>query len=265
MDRVRSGDAEIVYHVLGSGPPVVLLHPFPACHEFWLPAAQVLSTRYQLILPDLRAHGNSDVGEGPATMQKHAIDILNVLRQLDIGRAVFIGVSIGGYILFELWRRQRGRIAALALCNTKATPDTPEARAARLQSAEDVLERGTGPFLDSMIPKLIGATTRSARPDLVASARRMMEIMAPEDIRATQLGMAERADSTPMLRTINVPTLVVTGDEDTLTGRADAQPMQQNISGSTLRVIAKAGHYAAFEQSEQAGVLLRQFLDGLTL
>jgi 3-oxoadipate enol-lactonase len=264
MPHVRSHDAEIVYHVLGSGPPVVLLHPFPASHDFWLPVAQTLATRYQLILPDLRAHGDSEAGEGPATMQKHAADIFAVLGDLDIGRAAFIGVSIGGYILFELWRRERGRMAALALCNTKAGPDTPEARATRLQSAEDVLRRGTAPFLDSMIPKLLGATTRTARPDLVASARRMMEKMSPEDVRAIQLGMADRPDSTPTLRTINVPTLVVTGDEDVVTGIPEAQLMQQNIPRSTLRVIPKAGHYAAFEQSEPVGVLVRQFLDGLT-
>jgi 3-oxoadipate enol-lactonase len=265
MPQVRSRDAQIVYHVLGSGPPIVLLHPFPACHDFWLPVAQTFFTSYQLILPDLRAHGDSDAGEGPATMQKHAADILAVLGDLDIGRAAFIGVSIGGYILFELWRQQRGRIAALALCNTKAGPDTPEARAARLQSADDVLQRGTAAFLDSMIPKLLGATTRAARPDLVAAARGMMEKMSPEDIRAIQLGMADRPDSTPTLRTINVPTLIVTGDEDVVTGVAEAQPMQQHIPNSALRVIPKAGHYAAFERSEPVGVLLRQFLDGLIL
>lgn len=263
--HVRSGDAEIAYRVLGSGHPVVLLHPFPACHEFWLPAAQALTARYQLILPDLRAHGDSEAGDGPATMQKHAVDVRRVLNELGVGRAAFVGVSIGGYILFELWRQQRGRIAALALCNTKATADTSEARTARLQSAVDVLERGTASFLDSMIPKLVGATTRTARPDLVADLRRMMEKMSPEDIHAIQLGMAERPDSTSTARAINVPTLVITGDEDILTGMADAEHMHQNIPGSELRVIPKAGHYAPFEQSEQVGALLRQFLDRLTL
>jgi pimeloyl-ACP methyl ester carboxylesterase len=72
MQRVRSGDAEIAYEVLGSGPPVLLLHPFPAHHGLWLPAAQSLLTRYQVILPDLRGHGDSEVGEGPAYMAKHA-------------------------------------------------------------------------------------------------------------------------------------------------------------------------------------------------
>src|ERR1700681_2492240 len=101
MVRVRSDDAEIVYEVLGKGPPVVLLHPFPANHELWLPAAQALISRYRLILPDLRGHGDSGVGEGPATMEKHAADLSRILDALEVGRAAFVGVSIGGYVLFE--------------------------------------------------------------------------------------------------------------------------------------------------------------------
>ncbi len=152
MIRIKSGDAEIAYQVLGSGPPIVLLHPFPAHHEFWLPSAKALTSRYQLILPDLRGHGDSGVGEGPATMEKHAADLARVLDHAEIGRASFAGVSIGGYVLFEFWRRYRGRVAALALCNTKAPADSPEAKAVRLQAAADVLERGTEPFFEGMVP-----------------------------------------------------------------------------------------------------------------
>ena len=166
MIHIKSGDAEIAYHVLGSGSPLVLLHPFPVHHEFWLPAAQALTSRYQLILPDLRGHGESAAGEGPATMEKHAADIARILDHAEIGRVPLAGVSIGGYVLFEFWRRYRGRVAALALCNTKAPADSPEARAGRLQAAADVLERGTEPFFESMVPKLMGQTTRdkSSRP-----------------------------------------------------------------------------------------------------
>src|SRR5271170_2033055 len=93
--QVKSGDAEIACRVLGEGPPVVLLHPFPANHEFWLPVARALATRYRVVLPDLRGHGDSDVGEGPATMEKHAGDIAAVMDAADVGRAPMIGVSIG--------------------------------------------------------------------------------------------------------------------------------------------------------------------------
>ena len=101
MERLRSGDAEIFYEIRGNGPPVVLLHPFPCDHEFWHPVAAALDSRYRLILPDLRGHGDSEIGEGPALMRKHAGDVARVLDAAGIGKAAFIGCSIGGYILFE--------------------------------------------------------------------------------------------------------------------------------------------------------------------
>jgi 3-oxoadipate enol-lactonase len=263
FQQIKSGDAEIAYRGLGEGPPVVLLHPFPANHEFWLPVAQGLAMRYRVVLPDLRGHGDSGVGDGPATMEKHAGDIVRVMDDADIGRAPLVGVSIGGYALFEFWRRDPGRVAALGLFNTKAPADSSEARAGRLQAASDVLERGTEPFFESMIARLLGKSTRETRPDLVDGVLRMMRKMSPEDVAQVQRGMAERPDSVGTLKTIHVPTLLVTGDEDILTGLNEAELMRQHISGSQLRVIPKAGHYSPWEQPEEAGKLLRQFLERL--
>jgi pimeloyl-ACP methyl ester carboxylesterase len=263
MPRIKSDDAEISYLILGSGPPLVLLHPFPVHHEFWLPAAQALASRYKLILPDLRGHGDSDIGEDPATMDKHVSDIARVLDHAEIGRAAFAGVSIGGYILFEFWRRLRGRVAALALIDTKAAADLPDARRARLKTADDVMERGTEPFFESMLPKLLGKTTYATRPDLVDGALRMMRKMSPEDVAMVQRGMAERPDSGATLKSINVPTIIVTGDEDIMTGIPEAEFMHQNISGSQIKVISKAGHYSAWEKPEEVGLVLRQFFDSV--
>jgi len=261
--RVKSADTDIVYWTLGDGSPVVLLHPFPVDHEFWLPVAERLATRYRVVLPDLRGHGDSGVGEGPATMEKHAADIASVMDNAEIGRAPLVGVSIGGYALFEFWRNHRDRVAALGLCNTKAGADGPEARAGRLQAANDVLERGTELFFESMIPKVLAKTTREMRPDLVDGALRMMRKMSPEDVAQVQRGMAGRPDSIETLKTINVPTLLVTGDEDAMTGVNEAELMRRHISGSQMRVIPKAGHYSPWEQPEEAAKLLRQFLDEL--
>jgi len=263
-NRIKSGDAEITYRVLGDGPPVVLLHPFPVNHEFWLPLADVLSGRYRLILPDLRGHGDSDVGEGPATMEKHAADVVRVMDDAGADRAPLIGVSIGGYAILELWRRYRARVSALVLCNTKAPADNAEARAGRLQAANDVIERGTEPFFESMVQKVLSSATRETRPDLVESALRMMRKMSPQDVAQVQRGMAERPDSVDTLKTINVPTLLITGDEDNMTGVNEAELMHRRISGSQMRVIPKAGHYSPWEQPEHAARLLRQFLDGIS-
>ena len=261
--RVTSGDAEIAYWVLGDGPPVVLLHPFPVNHEFWLPVAEPLSTRYRVVLPDLRGHGDSGVGEGPATMEKHAADLVRVLDDADVGRVPMIGVSIGGYAIFEFWRKYRGRVAAVGLCNTKAPADNAEARGARLQTANDVVERGTEPFFESMVKRVLSRSTQANRPDLADGALRMMKKMSADDVAQVQRGMAARPDSIETLKTINVPALIVTGDEDEMTGVKEADLMRQHIHGSQMVVISKAGHYSPWEQPDQAAKLLRQFLDGL--
>jgi len=263
MIQINSGDAEIFYQVLGAGAPVVLLHPFPVHHEFWLPVAQTLQGRYRLILPDLRGHGASGIGEGPATMEKHAADIAAVLDDAGVGRAAFVGVSIGGYILFEFLRRHANRFEALVLCNTKAQADTPEARAVRLQAAADILERGSEPFLQSMLPKLMGKSTHVARPDLVQAALRMMRTMSAEDLARVQRGMAARPDSIATLALIRTPALILAGEEDGLIGIGEAEVMQKNISGGILKIIARAGHYSPWEQPAEVGKLLRQFLDGV--
>ena len=265
MHSLRSEDAEIFYETQGQGPPVVLLHPFPADHEFWLPVIPALESRYRLVLPDLRGHGKSEIGQGPAAMAKHAADIARVMDAAGVGKAAFIVCSIGGYIVFEFLRRFHGRATALALCNTRPQADSSEARANRLKAAETVLEQGTEQFLQALTPKLLGPTTISSRPDLVEGALRLMRKMSPEDISQVQRGMAERPDSVPDLKHVNLPTLIVIGDEDTFSTTADGELMRQSIPGSRLKIIPRAGHYAPWERPEAVAPLLRQFLDFVPL
>jgi 3-oxoadipate enol-lactonase len=260
-----STDAEIAYSSSGKGAPLVLLHPFPVNAHFWARLAVRLEGRYRLLMPDLRGHGASGVGEGPITMAKHAADLARLLDIEHITRAAFAGVSIGGYVLLEFWRQHRDRVAALALCDTRATADDAEGRANRLRSAEDVERHGPAPFIESMVPKLMGETTRRNRPDLVEEARAMMRRMSVQGIVQLQRGMAARPDSTPTLATIDVPTLILVGAEDTLTPPADSEAMRAGIRDSQLHVVPAAGHFAPFEQPEECARILRSFLDPLDL
>lgn len=263
--QVCSGDIQLHYDTAGEGFPIVLLHPFPVHHGFWTPVIAPLATRYRLLLPDLRAHGHSEVGLGTATMAKHADDLLRLLKEEKIAHAMFVGVSLGGYVLFEFWCRYRERVAALVLSNTRAEPDTEQGKTNRLKSIEDSRQRGPGQFFDAQTQNLIGETTRRNRPELVVQARAMMQMMTVNGLAAVQHGMAQRLDSVPILSGINVPTLVIAGEEDVLTPLAHAQVMQQHIPGAKLKVISQVGHYAAMENPEEYARVLRQFLDGLQL
>jgi len=241
---------------------VVLLHPFPLHHHFWDGVLDQIATRYRVFLPDLRAHGDSEAGDGPVTMQKLADDLDRLCREFDIARAIFVGVSIGGYALFEFWRRYRERVAALVFANTRAGAETPEGYAGRIQAAERVLREGTAGFTKELLQRLFSPTTIANRPDIVDAARAMATKMSPADIAAVQRGMADRIDSIPTLATISVPTLAVAGGDDGVPV-SELELIHQGIKGSQFRVIAKAGHYAAMEQPAEFGRLLRTFFDGL--
>jgi 3-oxoadipate enol-lactonase len=258
--QVRSGDTEIFYEVRGTGPDLVLLHPFPADHRIWIPVADMLATRFRVITPDIRGLGQSAPGDGVATMEKHAEDLRHVCEDARVERAVFGGNSIGGYILFEFWCRFRERVSGLIFVDTRAGSDTEEARKARLSAAEDVLRRGSEPFIDAQLPKLLGESTHRNRPDLVQDAKRMMLRASAAGIAAVQRGMAERPDSTPTLSTINVPTLIICGEEDTLTPVAEMEKIHHAIQGSVMRRVPKAGHYVPFEQPDACHRAIREML-----
>ncbi len=271
MTQLATSDGNLFYEVRGKGAPVVLLHPFPAHHGFWHPAiaAGQLDHDYRLLLPDLRGHGQSVPGgarEGSAsagaaiTVEDHCADLIRICNEAGVEQAIFVGCSIGGYILFEFWRRHRERVQALVLCNTKAQADDSEAQANRHRIADQVMQQGTGSFLDSMVPKLLGATTLRSRPDKVAEARAMMDTMTAAGLAAVQRGMAARADSVETLREMRVPTLLITGDEDVLTGIPEAQSMFRHLSGSQLTVLDRSGHYAPFEQPKAFADEMRRFL-----
>lgn len=256
-------DARIAYSIEGDGPALVLLHPFPMHREFWRGIAPQLADSYQLVMPDLRGHGDSPAGDGEATMQKHAQDLAGLCDAAGVKRAIFAGVSIGGYILFEFWRRYPERPRALILCDTKAQADTAQARADRLKMADQVERSDTSAYIESMLPKLLGESTHAHRPELVERARHMMSRPSAAAMASVLRGMASRPDSVPTLAGINVPTLLMVGEEDKLTPRADSEFMQKHIRGSQFQAVPTAGHYAPFEQPEASARIMLSFLSGL--
>jgi pimeloyl-ACP methyl ester carboxylesterase len=230
----------------------------------WRPVAEMLAERFRLVMPDLRGHGESELGSSTATMEKHAEDLRMVCVDARVERAIFAGVSIGGYILFEYWRRHRERVKALVLANTRASADTEDGRKGRMQSIDELMKFGPEPFVEKMLEKVIGETTRRNRLDIVDAARTMMKKMTAKAIAEVQRGMAERPDSVATLGTIDVPALVITSDEDGTTPLKEAEIMRKGISRAEMKVIPRAGHYAVFERSDAAFELLMPFLQKQT-
>ena len=180
---------------------------------------------------------------------------------MKIGRAVFVGCSVGGYVLFEFWRRWRERVKALVLMDTKASLDSDEARAGRLRNAEEILQKGPAWAIEQMMPRLLAPVTMSSRLDVVERARQTMEHARAAGMAAMQRGMAQRADSTLTLAEIGVPTLVLGGEDDAPAPVSELEKMAKGIRGAELKIVRRAGHFAAFEQPEEVGRLVRDFLE----
>lgn len=249
------------YEVRGTGPAVVLLHPYPSDHTFWLPIVPMLEARFQLVLPDLRGLGRSSVGDGPTTMQQIAGDVLGLCDALGIGRAAFVGCSVGGYAIFELWRQARERMNSLALLDTRAGQDNEEARVARLKNAGEILERGTEWAVEQMLPRLLSPVTIQSRSDVVDQVLATTRLATAPGMAALQRGMAQRPDSLATLASITVPTLVLGGEDDQPTPVSELEILARGITGADLKIIPRAGHMAAMEQPEEVGRLLCDFLE----
>ncbi|MBX6364070.1 MAG: alpha/beta fold hydrolase, partial [Gemmatimonadetes bacterium] len=208
----------------GRGEAVLLVHGFPLSSALWEEQLRAVPDGWRFIAPDLPGFGASRLdAAGPLTMDGLAYRLVTLLEELGLRRAVVCGLSMGGYIALALWRRHPARVRALVLANTRASADTPSARATRLEDAARVRREGTAALIESMIPRLLPEATRRQKPDLVERLRAMMRAASPEAVAAALEGMAERPDSTPMLHTIEVPALVVAGADDAIIPLADAQ------------------------------------------
>lgn len=262
-----SGGTKLFYTVEGEGPAIVLLHPTPCDHRFWLGAAASLSGQYRVILPDLRGHGLSAAGDGPITVQKLSADILRLLDELDIQGALFAGCSIGGYTLYEIWRSAPARVQALAFCCSKPQADTDAARLQREEWIAKIRERGSAEFIDVQLAKLIGPTAQQRQPERIPEARAMMEMATPAAIIAVQQGLAARPDSVETAGTIRVPSFVLAGGEDPGSTPADMKLLAEAIRNggysAEYHELPDAGHLAPWEQPQAVGRLLRRFFDSV--
>jgi 3-oxoadipate enol-lactonase len=258
----QSGDARLFYHSLGTGPDLVLLHPTPVHHGFWLPVALALSDRYRITLPDLRGHGQSEAGQGVISVEKLGEDVERLFEAAHIQTALFAGCSIGSYTLFELWRRIPQRIRGLAFCCGKPQPDTEANRAARAVNVEKIRVEGTAAFFEGLLSSLVGPTARVRNPERTVELQAMMEFMTPEAAIAVQQGLAQRPDSIPTLQTITVPVFTLAGGEDASSTPGEMAVIP-SVNSEYRCVLPDAGHYAPYEQPEVVGRLLGKFFSDL--
>ncbi|HKF50502.1 MAG TPA: alpha/beta fold hydrolase [Terracidiphilus sp.] len=268
-----SGGAKLAYAEHGAGEPVVFLHPTPLDRDYWRPMIARLKAPLRAIAPDFRGHGESEMGGGNLpvglfarvadaqvlTMRQLAGDVLALLDQLHIEKAVFAGCSIGGYVLLELWRQAPQRMRGLAFVCSKPQADGEAALQKRPDNIAKVRSEGVNGFFDGNANTLLGAATRARHPEMVAEVRARMTLTT-EAVVAVQAGLASRPDSVATVATISVPVLSIAGGEDIAISPADMEAFRGAPGGCISHVLPDAGHFAAYEQPTRVAELFADWL-----
>ncbi len=236
---------------------VLLIHAFPLDARMWDPQLAAFSEGVPVVAPHLPGFGGTASAGEVMTMASAAERCVEALDAAGFDRAVVCGLSMGGYVAFELWRTARDRFAGLILANTRSGADTEEGAAGRRALAERLLAEGNG-FLAESPPPLL---SEQASGQLRLRVRELIASQPAASIAAAALGMAERPDSTADLATIDVPTLVVTSDGDTLIPVSATSPMADQIPGAELAVIDGAGHLSNLEAEGAFDELLAHHLE----
>jgi len=251
------------YSDQGTGTPLVFIHAFPLSQTMWQPQIDALANSYRVITIDLRGHGESDTVLWNDTLDDYAADVIGLLEHLGISQAVFVGLSMGGYTLFAIYRNYPDRVKAMVLADTRAQADSEEGKAGRRAMAQMAFNDGASAIGDLMLPKLLAPSTMEHHPEIVEQVRQMILQSPTAGIIVDLMAMAARPDSTDLLPNITCPTLVIVGEDDQATPITESQYIANRIPGSTFVTIPQAGHISNFEQPVAFNQALSTFLGTL--
>ncbi len=254
--RIRVDHCELYCEATGDGPPVLFVHGFPLSGEMWRPTVQRLSG-LRCIVPDLRGHGRSDATPD-ATISIYADDLAALLDGLGETRPVaLVGLSLGGIIAFEFFRRHRRRLRALAIVDARAAAETPEGAARREAMIADVLREGSRAAAAAMIDNLFAA---GVDPALRQTWHDVMAGTPPVGVVAAIRAIRDRPDALPLLAKIDCPALVVVGEHDAITPPEMLREIHAAIPGARFELIRGAGHMPPVEQPDRFAQVLAGFL-----
>jgi 3-oxoadipate enol-lactonase len=264
MQHVAVSNGTLSVYAQGKGTTLLFVHGFPLNHSMWQPQIEAFSKKYRVIAPDLRGFGESTVTSGTVTMEEMADDMHGLLHAVMADKPViFCGLSMGGYVAWQFFRKYRSQLRALILCDTRATADSPESAAGRRKLAEEAMARGPQAAMDAVLPKLMSPKSTERWPDLVNNVRSMVVRNKPTGIAAALRGMAERPDCSEILSQIDVPTLLVCGQDDQLTPPAEMQKMSEAIPHAQFVQVPNAGHLAPLENPDAVNGAINRFLISL--
>ncbi|MEY4323250.1 MAG: hypothetical protein RL410_1031 [Actinomycetota bacterium] len=243
---------------------LVLLHAFPLDHHLFDDIVEpIAKSGWQVFTPDIRGCGDApDWSDRNQSLITCAQDVVAMLDQYGIEKAVIGGCSLGGYIAMEMLRYAPERVAGLILIDTKASADTEEARANRQRVAQSVIDANTTEaFTRAMLPNLLGATTHSTKPEVVAKVQETLSRASVDGVSSLQIAMSMRPDSLQDIKNFRGPVLSIRGDEDGIASAQDHGGMVAASHDAIHVEIKGSGHLAPIEAPEETSHAIIDFLN----
>lgn len=249
------------YEEHGAGIPVVLLHAFPLSRKMWAGNMDALtSAGARVITPDLRGFGENESFADINLMDDMARDVSELLEKLKVERAIIGGLSMGGYVTMALFKQIPEKFAAIMLFDTTAAADSEEKRQNRFDLIEAINENGPRALVENMLPNLTGEYTKANNIELVRNLEQRLTSTNQQAAIAALRGMAERPDSSGVLKGVGVPACLVFGEQDKITNLEAAANLKEAIKGSELTVLKNSGHLSNLEQPEQFNSAVAKFI-----
>ncbi len=233
------------------GLTVVLLHAFPMSGAMWEPQLEALKS-FRVLIPDLRGFGGTPLA-APWLIEHAAADVLESFE----GKAVFVGLSMGGYIALQIAAAAPERLAGLVLCDTRAEPDANENKLKRAAAIDFVRKNGVEAFLGPFLKDAV------ANPKTLDFLKGVAVKSSPEAVMAALAALAARPDAVPGLSKITIPTAVIVGAQDKITPLPLSEAMRSRIPGAELHIIPDAGHFSNAENPSAFNERLVSFLNRL--
>jgi pimeloyl-ACP methyl ester carboxylesterase len=233
---------------------LLLIHAFPLDATMWDEQVNALRGDGDVLAPSLPGFGGTPPVGDVLSVDAMADFLAGELDRAGAEKALVCGLSMGGYAAFSLWRLHQNRVAGLLLADTRAEADDDAGRERRRAVAEKMRAEGSGAMAENPPPLL----SEGADPALWERVKGIIRRQPGEAIAAASMGMAERPDSTPILRTIDVPTTIVVGSADAMTPPPMSEAMAEAIPSAELVVLDGAGHLSNLEDPEGFLSALRQ-------
>ena len=258
--RIDVGEVALEVEDHGEGVPFILVHGFPLSSAIWTPVRTAIEQAARLITPDLRGFGGSDKPAMGYAVAELADDVLRMADALGVDRFVLGGHSMGGYVALRVAAARAERVAGLVLVDTRAEADPREGRVRRDEAIARIARGDVSGFLDEFVAGLVGPSTMARAPRVVEELRAIAAEAAPQALSGCLAGMRDRDDSRPLLAGLDVPALVIVGQEDALIAPSSSRAMAQALPRARLAEIALSGHTPSMERPIPTAEAILSFL-----